>query len=170
MNISKKDKQEISGITDLIIKVDNIDEDYINSEANLISDKQPFLISLLLGYRIDLKESELENVMRIILLIWEFFKDNKHGHHIKITENLFNKIQKRNFHMLKYLDGEDGKEEQSFIVASDLSHLKSKALLTGIFHQFNNKDSLKKMDKKKRGVIIIGMKSLIECFETINEQ
>jgi hypothetical protein len=53
MIISQEDKNESVKIIQLIKKVDNIDEAYVNSESEIISQKQPFLISLLLGYRFD---------------------------------------------------------------------------------------------------------------------
>jgi len=69
--------------------------------------------------------------------------------------------------MLKYIEGEQGKDDKFNLVASDLSHLRFKALLTGIFYQFNNKKPLINMDNETRGQIMIGIKSLIECFEEI---
>lgn len=74
MIISKKDKKESLRVGQLIKKIELIDEKYVNEESNKISQKQPFLISLILGYRFDLKPLELEKIMKVIFLIWEFFK------------------------------------------------------------------------------------------------
>lgn len=75
MIISKKDKKESLRVGQLIKKIELIDEKYVNEESNKISQKQPFLISLILGYRFDLKPLELEEIMKVIFLIWEFFKN-----------------------------------------------------------------------------------------------
>lgn len=168
MKISQEDKKESFKISQLIKRVDNIDEVYVNSESDIISQKQPFLISLLLGYRLDLKENELEEVMKIIFIIWEYFKSFDIIHKIKVSEKLFEKNQKRNIHMLKYFEGENGQNAQYNLVKADLRHLHSKALLTGIFFQFNHKKSLIEMNNEDKGIILIGMKSLIECFDEIN--
>ena len=69
--------------------------------------------------------------------------------------------------MLKYLEGESDPVEMLNITSSDLDHVKSKALLTGIFYRFNTQSSLVKIDMATRGTILIGMKSVIECFEEI---
>ena len=75
MILSEEDKNESLRVGQLIKKFELIDEEYVNKESDLIFRKQPFLISLLLGYRLDLKELELEEIMRIIFLIWEYFKN-----------------------------------------------------------------------------------------------
>lgn len=168
MIISQEDKKESAIITQLIKKIDNIDEVYVNSESEIIYQKQPFLISLLLGYRLDLKENELEEIMKIIFIIWEYFKNFEQIHKIKVSEKQFEKIQQRNIHMLKYFEGENGQNAQYNLVKSDLRHFHSKALLTGIFFQFNHKKSLIEMNNEEKGIILIGMKSLIECFDEIN--
>lgn len=120
---------------------------------------------MILGYRLDLKEKELEEVVKIIFVIWEFFKNVKQVNRIKISEKKFEKIQQRNFHMLKYFEGE--KEEQYNFVKSDLKHLKSKALLTGVFFQFNHKKALIDMKNEEKSLLLVSMKRLIECFDDI---
>jgi hypothetical protein len=165
--ITQEDKKESKKVSQIINKVNDIDEVYINSESDIIYQKQPFLISLLLGYRVDLKEKELEEIMKIIFIIWEYFKSFYKVHKTMISEKLFEQIQQRNIYMLKYFEGENGQNAQYDVVESDLRHLHSKALLTGIFFQFNHKKSLVEMNNEVKGNILIGMKSLIECFDEI---
>lgn len=168
MIISQEDKNESEKIIQLIKKIDNIDEVYVNSESEIIYQKQPFLISLLLGYRLDLKENRLEEIMKIIFIIWEYFKGFEQILKIKVSEKQFEKIQLRNIHMLQYFEGESEQNAQYSITESDLKHFQSKALLTGIFFQFNHKKSLVEMNNEEKGIILMGMKSLIECFDEIN--
>jgi len=56
-------------------KVCEIDAEYLRTESDIIAEKQPFIISLLLGYQIDLEDDQLDDILRVLLLIWEFFKD-----------------------------------------------------------------------------------------------
>lgn len=72
-------------------------------------------------------------------------------------------------HLLKYLEGEPGHEGKLEVIASDLEHLNSKALLTGLFLRFNTQNELINMKPETRGILLIGMKSLIECFEEIEK-
>ncbi|MDA3882164.1 MAG: hypothetical protein PF481_02665 [Bacteroidales bacterium] len=167
MIISKEDKNESLRVVQLIKKIELIDEKYVNKESDLLSKKQPFLISLLLGYRFDLKELELEEILKIIFLIWEFFKNHSQIEQMKISESQFMRIQQKNIHMLKYLEGEQGKNAKMEFISTDLENLKSKSLFTGIIFQFNEKIALLDMNNETRGIILVGLKSLIECFEEI---
>lgn len=66
--------------------------------------------------------------------------------------------------MISKLNDIDG-DYMNNVSKSDLSHLKSKALLTGLMYQFDHLQSLSKMGINEKSMLIIGMKSLIECFE-----
>jgi len=164
--LNQDDVIENEKVGALIRKLNDIDGDYLNSELEVILEKQPFIISLLLGYRSDFNENELEDIARVLFLIWEFFKDSNNCMSKQIHAQQFEKVQERNISMLRYLDGVNTDEEQSYVTRSDLSHLKSKALLTGVMFQFDHLQSLTKMGINEKGMLIIGMKSLIECFET----
>lgn len=165
--ISGEDKNESLKIGQLIKKIEQINEEYINKESDIISQKQPFLISLILGYHFDLKELELEEIIKVIFLIWEFFKNHHQVELIKISETQFMRIQQRNVHMLKYFEGEHGKNAKLELVSSDLENLNSKSLFTGVVFQFNQKVALLNMKEQTRGIILVGLKSLIESFEEI---
>lgn len=167
MIISGKDKEESLKVSQLIKKIDLIDKEYVNQETDTISQKQPFLISLILGYSHDLKGHELEEIIKIILLIWEFFKDFKPVNESKISESQFERIHQRNIHMFKYYEGEQGENAKLEFVDSELKHLNSKSLFVGVFFQFNHKKALLEMRMEKRGILLTGLKSLIECFEEI---
>lgn len=164
--LKKEDFIENTEVSALIKKVCEIDADYVNTESDVIAKKQPFIISLLLGYRFDLKEDQLDDILRVLLLIWEFFKDKQQYSGNQIKADHFERIQKRNAAMLNYMDGAESGEEQTFITKSDLSKLKSKALFSGVMFLLNHLQSLARMDMYDKGIILIGMKSLIECFES----
>lgn len=167
MVLSEEDKNESLRVGQLIKKIELIDEEYVNKESDLIFKKQPFLISLLLGYWHDLKEPELEEIMKMIFLIWEYFKDHSQINQTKISESQFSRIHQRNIYMLKYYEGEQGQKASMEFISTDLKNLKSKSLFGGITLQFFEKTPLLGMENEDRGIILIGLKSLIECFEEI---
>lgn len=167
MTLSEEDKNESLRVGQLIKKLELIDEGYVNTESDLIFKKQPFLISLLLGYSYDVKGHELDEIMRIIFLIWEFFKNQNQINITKISEAQFERIQQRNIYMLKYYEGEQGDKDKMEFVSADFKNLKSKSLFGGIVFHFFDKSPLLEMEKESRGIILVGLKSLIECFEEI---
>jgi hypothetical protein len=169
MKIFQKDIDETIKVSEIINKIDKMDVAYANSESDVIFQRQPFLISLILGYRLDLKMAEVEEVTKIIFIIWEYFKDNQKVNRKKITENQFEKIQHRNIYMLQYFEGEPGEEAKSHFVASDLDQFNSKVLLASLFFRFDTQDVFMQMTAETKAILLIGMKSLIECFEEIKK-
>ena len=167
MNISKQDKIEIEKINAILTLIDNIDNNKANTITDEINKYQPFLISLMLGYRLDMQPEQTEDIIKIVFLIWEFFKECNGIKNKKLTEDQFERLQKRNIGLLKYLEGEPESDEKRYVTSSDLGNLRSKALLTGIFYRFKNQKSLIEMDVETKGIVLIGLKSLIECFEEI---
>lgn len=167
MNITNNDKIEVNRISELIIKVDKIDAEYVNKISSEIYQYQPFLLSILIGYKDDLRLEELEEVMKIYFIIWEQFKEINIIKSKKLTEQQFDRLHERNIELLKYLDRETESKEQLDVILSDLNNLESKALLTGIHFRFDSQSTLVKMDKRKKGIILIGLKSIIDCFEEI---
>lgn len=159
--------KETLRVSQLLEKIESMDRVYLNKESDVIYQQQPFVISLLLGYRVDLKELELEEMTKVILLIWEFFKNEQRIKQIKISESQFERIQRRNIYMLKYFDGEIGEEAKMKLVSSDFENLRSKSLITGVFAQFDQKAAFLDMKEETRVIVIVGLKTLIECFEEI---
>ena len=122
-------------------------------------------MTVLLGYRLDVTTEELEEIMRIYFLIWEFFKMKRKVPTYKITETDFEKAQSRYMHMLKYVEGESDQKEITNIYTYDLERLKSKALVTAVLLRYNTRPVLKKMDMDIKGIIFLGIRCFIECFE-----
>jgi hypothetical protein len=68
--------------------------------------------------------------------------------------------------MLNYSNRET-QEGKLDVYSNDLQNLKSKALLTAIIFRFNERPILIKMEVSKKGAVMIGIKSFIECFEAL---
>ncbi|MEO6831217.1 MAG: hypothetical protein ABI378_03100 [Chitinophagaceae bacterium] len=167
MNFTQKDFNETTELAQLLTKIDNIDEQYINEISDEIFLRQPFFLTVLLGYRLDTSPEELEEIMIIYFIIWEYFKLNKNVQKRIVMEAHFEKIQDRNISMLLYVQGEPEHTNSMKIYSDDLLNLKSKALFTAVLLRYTTRPVLLKMDAEKRGIILVGIKSFIECFETI---
>jgi hypothetical protein len=167
LEITCKDFKDTERVAAIINFVESADIPYFDRESDVLHQKQPFFISLFLGYNFDLNKEELGEVIKVIFIIWEYFKDNEKVRTTKVTKEQYERITLRNAHMLKYMEGEPSGKGKSAIVGSDLGHLQSKALLTGIFFKFKTNITLAGIEKGKGGIILIGMKTLIECLEEI---
>ena len=166
MKFTQNDFNEIPLLARVVKRIDTIDSTNVNSILDDIYKKQPFLLSVLLGYNLDITPIELEELMKVYFLIWEYFKDNQNVQNRKVTEQLFEKIHNRNIGMLRYAEG-DSTDQSAILYSSDLQNLRSKALLTAILLRFNNRPDLVSMDMKTKGMILIGIKTFIECFEIV---
>jgi len=167
MEITKKDLDEVAQLAILVKKVDNSDAEYVDSISDEIYQKQPFFLAVLLGHRLDTTPLELEEIMKIYLLVWEYFRNNINVQTKKVTEKYFDKNQDRLIKMLMYAEGEPGEPERMNIYSLDLGNLKSKALWAAVLLRTTYRDTLIKMDGIKKGFVLIGIKSFIECFETL---
>jgi hypothetical protein len=144
-----------------------MDADYVNTVSDEIFEMQPFFLSVLLGYSYDVSMDELEEIMKIYFIVWEYFRSNPNVQKKRVTGSFFNKIQQKNIEMLKYTEGEPEENEKLEIFSYDLQNLKSKSLLAAIFLRFNERAVLVNMDFNNKGAVMIGIKSFIECFEEI---
>ena len=167
LKFTQNDFNETEILAESIKRIDQIDSDYVNSISDEIFRCQPFFLTVLLGHRIDVSMEELEEIMKIYFLVWAFFRLKPKVQTIKLTESNFNKILNRNIKMLKYSEGESKERDKLEIFAYDLHNLKSKSLMASIFLRFDERPMLLKMDIQKKGSIMIGIKSFIECFEKI---
>jgi hypothetical protein len=167
IKLTENDFNETNLLAESTKKIDQIDAEYVNIISDEIFKLQPFFLSVLLGYQQDLSTEELGEIMKIHFLIWEYFRLNENVKTKQVTESDFNKIQKRNIEMLKYSDGEPNENDKITIYSYDLQNLKSKLLLAVIFSRFTEIPTLSKMNIEKTGLVMIGIKSFIECFETV---
>jgi len=167
MKILEKDIKDVTVVGEIINRMNIADLDFFDSESDVICKRQPFLISLIMSYHRDLKPNVFEEMAKVVFIVWEFFKLRNKIKRKKITQTQFEKIELRNFQMLKYLEGESDELERLKVIDSDLDHLNSKALFAGIRLFFNTRDTFVKMDNHDKGFLLLDMKCLIECFEKI---
>ncbi len=165
LKFTQNDFNEIESLAESIKKIDQIDSDYVSFISDEIYSRQPFFFSVLLGYRIDVTMEELEEIMKIYFLVWEYFRFKPNVQTIKVTESYFKKVLMKNIKMLKYSEGETKEIDKLDIFASDLQTLKSKSLMTSVFFRFNERPTLLKMDIQKKGSIIIGILMLSFIFK-----
>ena len=85
-----------------------------------------------------------------------------------MTEEQFYKIQKRHIELIKYIEGELGQEEQLDVIASEMEMMTSKALFAFVSNRFQIRKPL--IDMHDKGTALLGIKSIIECFDEIEKK
>ena len=165
MQITEKDNSEINRVSKILLFVDKMDLKYAERESDEIFRKQPFILSLILGYRFDLNQEGYGEVIKLLYMIWEYFKVFEKIGSRQVTEEQYERITARNLQMLKYYVGEPGEAEKSALVESDLNHLDSKTIWTAVIFRFKNNETLLNLKEEIKAAVLIGTKTLIECLE-----
>ena len=168
MQFTNTDFEETKKVADLIKFCDTADNATLEKVTDQIYVHQPFVLSLFLGYKDEVDIFQLDEVLHILIIIWLFFRDRKNVRQNRITQKMFEGREKKNMAFLQYLEGEPDKQKDQ-ILEGNLGALQSKALFTMVLFKFKEGPALKKLDPKLSGIMLIGMKSLIECFEQISK-
>ena len=148
-----EDLKRIIGIFDKINKLSN-DLIWANAVTDELFICQPFLLSMLMGYKYDLSTIELDETLNLYFAVWEYFKIDPKVKLNAITKDRFEHFQNTNI--------------QIFAINDPASRETVTILLAAIFERFKNRPVLLNMETQIKGAIMIGVKSIIECFEEIS--
>lgn len=144
--------------------LDYIDEAYVQRVSDEIYIYQPFLLSMFTGYRLDVSDAQLGEIMKLFFLIWESFKDETNVRTTRLTEEFYTKLHDRNVEFLKRLE-----RSGEGLGTDDLQGLnrRSRHLLASVLAAFYAKPALRQMKTEKKVAILVGLKTLIQSLEAI---
>jgi hypothetical protein len=169
MEITDKDVNDTRIVQKLIAKVENGDLLEVSEISDRIVKNQPFIMSLLIGYKFDLEEEveeALGEVMQMLFVIYLFFEESTKINKKQVSAREFEKAQNRNMKFLKYFSGEQSDKDRLEANRQFLASLRCKSLLAGILAMSNTQVGLNKLSGELKGIILIGMKTLIDCLES----
>ena len=166
MDIKQRDFNELNIVKKLIKKVENLDLIEASNLSERIVKNQPFIMSLLIGYKFDVKEEELEDIMKMLFVTYLFFEESTEINKKQIDSKIFEERQTLNVKFLKYFSEDQNDENKSETNKHYLSNLRYKSLFTGLLLMSNTQKYFKSMDGELKGIIMVGMKTLIDCLES----
>jgi hypothetical protein len=76
----------------------------VNQVTDELFMHQPFLLSLLMGYKLDLSATELNEALTLYMTIWEYFKASPEAKTRATTEIRFEHFQELNIKMLATME------------------------------------------------------------------
>ena len=168
MKFKDKDYRETDVVAEIIKKTDNSSIKELSILFDEIEKYQPILISIFLGYKDVLSNEELDEFAKNLIMIWTFFSGKPNSKKLKITENHLKKFDRKNSDFFNYLSGEDSVDEMRQTTEIKLETMESKAILAGLLFRINEKGIFKKMNPEIKSEITLELKTLIDCFEHIN--
>ena len=167
MQFTDSDFRETEHMAELIKFCDTADIRTLEQITEEIYRHQPFLISLFLGYKDDIDAIQLDEFLRILIIIWLFFRNAQSVKRTPITEKMYEARAKKNIQFLQYLDGEPQGKTKGKTTDINLGILQSKALFTALLFKIKEGPALKKLIPESSAIMLLALKSLIECFEEI---
>lgn len=166
MKIAATDFQDAERIAALLLRIEANDARVFEEVLEEIHRYQPFMLSIMLGYQYDFSSEAFNEILKLHLLIWLFFREQPTAKQQAITQAQYESHESRNIQLLKYMEGENPNDTSfAAVIKKNLERLRSKALWTACMFRFNEQPSLKNLDSQTRGFTLIGLKSMIECFE-----
>ena len=168
-NVSAQEQADVKRIGTIYAEIEkNLNNPaYANKVTDEIYKYQPFILSVLLGYKMDFQLEELAPLVKLYLLIWLFYRDQRSVKNIPITPDRYMIAEESTVRMLQKIETAKTEKQKDEILNKDLNSTSSKALLAMIFLQFRENIILEKLNKKTQGAIIVGIRSFILCFDEI---
>jgi hypothetical protein len=165
-HLSPRDKADAEKIFRLKEKIKAEGLSYADAESNAIYACQPFLISLAMGIASEVKPPAGDEFIKMVFLIWEYFKEDTAIRRKMITPEQFERIRGRHIAMMQYA-GKEKSRSRKDIYARNTGLIRSRVLLSILFGEAGSNRILAEMNPADKSIFMMGMKCLIECFEEI---
>jgi hypothetical protein len=167
--VSAKDMADTKRIAGIITKIDNQQNDlaFANWVTDEIYQHQPFLLSVMMGYKIDLPPEPLAELVKLYIVVWEYFKDAPNVRNVRITQQQYEKAESLQIATLQTLERLASRKQKDTVITNDLNKVTSKALVALMFTEFKERKALNALDPHTKGILLVGLKSFIQCFEDI---
>lgn len=128
------------------------------------------MLSIMLGYKYDLKPEENNEMIKQFCAVWMVFKKYPNVREIPLTQEQYEEKTFHNYWFLKYIEGEEeGSDTYNQIIDENNQKIEPRGLWAAIVHRFKEEPVLNTMDREKWGSLLIGIKSLIECMNDIRK-
>jgi len=162
--------QEMYQETQLIVALNNqinkLELALIQERLEAIQAKQPYLKYLLSAYIGRINQEEHFEILKLHLLVWEYFNLKGCEPQKAISKDDFEMVYTRHASMVKYTDLEE-EDVAAKVVMREMDLIQARALLTVIVFFLKVNPIFDKMDSQMSGIVFIDLKCSIECMEKV---
>ncbi len=145
-------------------QLDKIDLAQMQQWVEEIHANQPYLKYLLSVYMGRVNIDEHFEILKLHLLVWNYFKIKNLLPPKVITKEDFEIVHARHVSLVNYTDKEED-EEAAKVVHREMDLVKARALLSFLLLILKVNPIFDKMDEQIRGLVFIDLKCSIECIE-----
>lgn len=163
---NKREAKDLQKVMELEDKIDIIDGKYVARMSDEAFKYQPFYLAVPLSYSDEMTPLELDEIMKIYFLVWEYYRTKDGPREKVVTPAQFEDAQSLMIDKLQYITAESEKNREEFL-EYDVSSLKPQALLAVVMGRFENRDALLHMEAKTKVINLTGIQAFIQCFESL---
>jgi hypothetical protein len=145
-------------------QLDKIDLALMQQWVEEIHANQPYLKYLLSVYMGRVNIDEHFEILKLHLLVWNYFKMKNLLPPKVITKEDFEIVHARHMSLVNYTDKEED-EEAAKVVHREMDLVKARTLLSFLLLILKVNPIFDKMDEQIRGLVFIDLKCSIECIE-----
>jgi len=124
---------------------------WANDTIDKLKGRQPFLASMMEGFKMDLEPHELLEVLIIYTAIWEFFNSDRTSTVKPITQRQFELLVSYNAQLIATNNPAD--------------RATVSILFNVVIERIGSLPVFQQMEVQKLGMLVVGVKSIIECFQ-----
>lgn len=168
MEFTQDDYREAEDTHRMLTNLDRLESEETEELIDDVYSKQPFLVSLILGYKTAFREERSVEITKLILLVYQYFELKNLIGEEQITPELFERKQQKNISLAEYAGSDADENEKVEKVTADILGLKSIVLLACVWVAFDAKKPLMYMSMDDQEPVLMALKSLIECFEELS--
>ncbi len=132
-----------------------------------LAKRQPFLMSMLIGYHKDLSPQVFEVVARCLLIVWRFHEDAGRDR-IPITAEGYERARDRNLRMLHYAQGEPDLCATMAVYKLDLEAKPGRMVTAALRRIFSHDPALNGQSTSSRGERLVELNALNDLFHEVD--
>jgi hypothetical protein len=168
-NISAQEQTDIKQIAAIKAEMESRmnDFDYANNITDELFRYQPFILSIIMGYKLDVAMEDLPDVINLYVLIWLFYRDKNNVRKVKITEQQYSKQESRFIATLKKYETTISAAAKNKMIDGDITSFSSKSLYAMLVLECRENKILHRLNRESGGAIYAGYITLIKCFDEI---
>lgn len=169
ITLNNKDAADARKLDKIFAKIEIITISEVDKVTDEINKYQPLMIRLIMAYYREFGGSMiLETLIKNILIMWEFFKDNKAVKGKTITEAMFNSRLSKIMQFFETLDKYSGLEKLELTI-DDFSTIKHKLLMIRMLERFRSNEYLTQLSNTQRNQLLIETRCMIDCLASLSK-
>lgn len=160
---SPNDLADAARLAPIIAEVNGLDVPRMDVLLERLVKRQPFIMSMLLGYHAAHNPQVFDAIARCILIVWRFHESSGRDG-TPITQDRYEAMMRSNLAMLKYAEGEPGAGGAKAVFANDLATKRGRSVLAALQGILMAQTEMLEQGLPVKGQLLLELSTLNDCF------